>query len=153
MKWNLLHCYHVVSTWEHVTRTHEHFQLHQYPSRVQLLLDFEKMSTRASRKGVRSVLSQRFPHLLNLYDLCAPQAPPPSLSTTTWHPRSTFSRYYRKSDSKASIRLFVLSYSQHLAYWVWFGCNYFSALGFFGLIIRLQLFLSTWFLWLTCQHP
>ena len=64
MKWNLLHCYHVVSTRARYPRTHEHFQLHQFPSRVQLLLDFENVFTRASRKGVRSVLSQRFPHLL-----------------------------------------------------------------------------------------
>ena len=59
----------MLSLHEHVTRTNEDFQLHQFPSRVQLLLDFEKMFTRVSRKGIRSILSQRFPHLLNLYDL------------------------------------------------------------------------------------
>ena len=71
MKCNSLHCYHVVSTRARARypRTHEDFQLHQFPSRVQLLLDFEKMFTRVSRKGIRSILSQRFPHLLNLYDL------------------------------------------------------------------------------------
>ena len=59
----------MLSLHEQVTRTHEDFQLHQFPSRMQLLLDFEKMFTRVSRKRIRSILSQRFPHLLNLYDL------------------------------------------------------------------------------------
>ena len=71
MKCNSLHCYHVVSTRARARypRTHEDFQLHQFPSRVQLLLEFEKMFTRVSRKGIRSILSQRPPHLLNLHDL------------------------------------------------------------------------------------
>ena len=52
-----------------VHRTRSDFRRRNLPTRVQVLLDLEKMFTRVSRKRIREILQEDFPHLLNLFDL------------------------------------------------------------------------------------
>ena len=52
-----------------VHRTRSDFRRRNLPTRVQVLLDLEKMFTRVSRKRIREILQEDFPHLLSLFDL------------------------------------------------------------------------------------
>lgn len=52
-----------------VSRTRADFRRRHLPTRVQVLMDLEKMFTRVSRKRIRELLAEKFPHLLNLFDL------------------------------------------------------------------------------------
>ena len=58
----------------HVTRTDQDLRRRNLPTRVQVLLDLEKMFTRVSRRRVHDILAEKLPHLLPLYRLNSGQA-------------------------------------------------------------------------------
>ena len=49
----------------HIARTTEDFRRRNLPTRVQVLLDLEKMFTRVSRRRIHDVLAEKLPHLLH----------------------------------------------------------------------------------------